>query len=174
MVVVTISGPTGSGKSSVAKMIARKFGVDYYSIGDYFRQSAKEAGMDVKEFTEKASKEFHLQADNHVDELSKKGNIVIEGRLVGYMASGADFKIYLTAPLEVRAARIAKRNEISLKEAKNRVTVREEEHSRIFKKVYGLDVEKLDIYDLVMNTEFYDLNEVIMHVERLVRSALKI
>jgi CMP/dCMP kinase len=174
MVVVTISGPTGSGKSTVAKFIARKLGVDYYSIGDYFRQSAREAGMDVKEFTEKASKEFHLQADNHVDELSKKGNIVIEGRLVGYMASGSDYRIYLTAPLKVRAERIATRNEISIREAMKRVKEREDEHSRIFKEVYGLDVEKLEIYDLVLNTEFYDINEVVGHVERLVRSALKI
>ncbi|RLJ04359.1 MAG: cytidylate kinase [Candidatus Aenigmatarchaeota archaeon] len=174
VVVVTISGPTGSGKSTIAKLLAKKLGVDYYSIGDFFRQKAKEAGMDVKEFTEKAPKEFHLEADSHVDELSKKGNIVIEGRLVGYMASHADYRIYLTAPLEVRAKRIAGRNNISLQEARKRVVEREKEHKRIFKEVYGLDLERLDIYDLVLNTEFYDIGEVLMLVEKLVRVALKI
>jgi cytidylate kinase len=174
MGVITISGPTGSGKATVAKLLAKKLNRKYYSIGDFFRGKAREAGMDIKEFTEKASKEFHLEADNHVDELSKKGKIVIEGRLVGYMASGAGFRIYLTAPLEVRAGRVAKRKGISVREAQKLVQVREEEHSRIFKDVYGLDVEKLDIYDLVLNTGFYDINEVLMLVEKFVRTALKI
>jgi CMP/dCMP kinase len=174
MVVITISGPSGSGKSTIAQMLAKRLNVKYYSIGQFFREKAEEAGMDIKAFTKRAPKEFHLEADDHVDKLSKKGNVVLDGRLVGYMASGADFRVYLTAPLDVRAKRIANRNGISEREAKKLITAREGEHLGIFSKIYGLDVEKLDIYDLVLNTEFYDINEVLTLVEKFVRTALKI
>lgn len=174
MVVITVSGPAGSGKSTIAKLLAKKLNIKYYSIGEFFREKAKEAGKDIKEFTKEIPKELHLEADNHVDELSKKGNIILDGRLVGYMASNANFRIYLTAPLETRAKRLAGRNQISANEAKKRIQEREAEHERIFSNIYNLDVEKLDIYDLVLNTEFYDIGEVLMLVEKFIRTALKI
>jgi cytidylate kinase len=174
MVVVTISGPSGSGKSTIAKALADRLGVSYYSIGNYFREKAREAGMDVKEFTAQVDEEFHHQADKHVDELSRKGDVVLEGRLVSRMASHADYRVYLTAPMEVLAKRIANREGMDLAKAKARIEKREGDHQRIFSEIYDIDISDLSGYDLVLNTEHYGVDGVLELVERAVRLALEI
>ena len=38
---ITISGPIGSGKSTVSKILAAKLGYKHYSIGGFMRDIAK-------------------------------------------------------------------------------------------------------------------------------------
>ena len=49
--IITISGTPGSGKSTVAKMIATKLGFKHYSTGDFMRQMAKERGISLEELS---------------------------------------------------------------------------------------------------------------------------
>ena len=65
--IITISGKAGSGKSTVAKEIARKLELKHYSIGDLMRQMAKEKNISLSELGELAEK------DDSIDkELDKK------------------------------------------------------------------------------------------------------
>lgn len=171
MVVVTISGPSGSGKSTVARLIAEELKIPVHSAGAFFRKKAKEKKMDIKDFMEIAPKSLHEEADHSIDVASKKGNVVIEGRLSGFMASKANLRVYVTAPLEVRAKRIMDRHQLSLKEAKERLEERDKVDRGNYIKLYNIDVDDLYIYDLSINTEHFNAEETTKLIVTAVRLA---
>ena len=47
---ITISGPPGSGKTTVCRMLGDRLGIDVVISGHIFRQMAKEHGMSLQEF----------------------------------------------------------------------------------------------------------------------------
>ena len=55
--IITISGKPGSGKSTVAKIIAAKLGLNKYSIGDLRGKMALDRGITIDELNEVGEKE---------------------------------------------------------------------------------------------------------------------
>ena len=109
MVVITISGPHGSGKSTIAKEIAKALNLKYVSSGQTFRRLAKEYSCDLEEFSRKCEQD-HL-IDRKIDQITldeaKKGDVVLEGQLASWMAKDfTNFSIYVTASLDTRVERI--------------------------------------------------------------------
>ena len=49
MVLLTVTGPPGSGKSTACKLIRERTGLDYIYAGQIFRERAKELGLSPKE-----------------------------------------------------------------------------------------------------------------------------
>ena len=175
MLTITISGPAGSGKSTVAKLIAKNFGLRYYSVGSFFRKKASEAGLSIGEFMKTATASLHNEADNFVKSLSKKGNIVIDGRLSGYMAGeNANFKIFINAPVEVRAKRISKRENLSEKEILEKTIARDKVDRDSYQKIYGIDICDLNIYDFVLDNEHLNIEETKKALETAIKRTLKI
>lgn len=163
-IVVTISGPHGSGKSTYAKLIAEEFGLRYVSAGMIFRKIAEERKLSLEELAKTAEKDkrIDLEIDNLIKEEAKKGSVVLDGHLAGVMARDyADIKIYLTASLETRVKRIAKREKTSESEALERLSKLEQMEIARWKKLYGLDPRDLSTYDIVLNTELLPLNSTI-------------
>jgi cytidylate kinase len=76
------------------------------------------------------------------------------------MAPYADVRVYLTAPLEVRAKRISERDSIPFEEAKLNIIRREKAHWERFKALYGIDITDLSIFDLVVNTAMFGADEI--------------
>lgn len=48
--LVTVSGLYGAGKSTVAKKLSEKLGIEYFWTGKILRELAKEKGYDLIEF----------------------------------------------------------------------------------------------------------------------------
>ncbi|MEM3832946.1 MAG: AAA family ATPase [Thermoprotei archaeon] len=157
--VIAVSGPPGSGKSTYAQTIAYKFNLKYFSAGAIFRQIAKEMSVTFAELHQIAMSNFDI--DKRVDETviseAKKGNIVIDSHLGAWLLKDiADIKIYVTAPLEIRIARISKRDNISIEDAKKIVKHREEINAKRFKMFYNIDINDLSIFDLMINTALWN------------------
>jgi cytidylate kinase len=170
MVVIAISGLHGAGKTTVAKHLAKKFHLRYVSAGDVFRRMAAEKGMTLEEFSRYAEK--HPEIDRAIDRRTvreaKGDNVLIDAKLAGWMAKHADVKILLTAPLKVRAQRIARREGRSYREVLRETEFRERSEARRFKRFYGIDVHDYTPFDIVLNTERFSIKEMIKIVETVV------
>ena len=154
--LITVSGPAGSGKSTLAANLADALGYDHVSGGDIFRSLAEERGVSLVELNEQA--ETDDQIDRDLDRRLRstardEEDLVLESRLAGWMAGDyADLKLWLDAPLDVRAARIADREEKSVAEAREETQARADSEALRYQEYYGIDIEDLSIYDIVYNT----------------------
>jgi len=174
MRAIAVSGWAGAGKSTLAKALAERFRFDYFSVGEWFRKKAEKTGMDIKEFMKVAPPEMHREIDSYVKKIARKGNVVIDGRLSGFMAGEHAFKIFLTAPVEVRARRISTRDGIAYEKALKIVRERDEQDVKNYLKIYGIDLRDLSIYNLVLDTQFFDIREMVEVVSGVVARALEL
>ncbi len=155
--IITISGPPGSGTSTLAKGLSEALGLRWINSGDLFRKIAADRGLTLKELGRLAElgPEIDYMIDNAQRSLAKKGSGIFEGRLAGHMLD-ADLKIMLKTSLNVRASRIAKRENKTLEEALSEARSREECEARRYKMYYNIDINDLSIYDLVIDTGRWD------------------
>ncbi len=160
---ITISGPPGSGTTTVARILAEKLGFKLISAGEIFRKLAAEKGMTLEEFSKYA--ESNPDIDFYIDRLQKdmaekEDNVVVEGRLSGWMVKNA-FKVWIYASPEVRYRRIAQREGKDLARVKNETKRREELEKRRYKKFYSIDIDDISIYHLAINSEHFKPEEIV-------------
>jgi len=156
MVVITISGPHGSGKSTYAKEIAKALQLKYVSSGQIFRRLAKDSGCDLETFSKKCEKDKNI--DRKIDQITideaKKGNAILEGQLAAWMAKDfSDFNIYVSASEEIRVRRIAERDGLDLESARRETHSRTKSEIMRFKRYYDIDLTNMTIYDLILYTD---------------------
>ena len=154
--LLTISGPAGSGKSTAAAALAEALDYDHVSGGDIFRDLADERGLTPLELNKQAEKDDDIDRDldRRLREMAAaRDDLVLESRLAGWMAGEyADFRVWLDAPLSVRAERIADREDKSVDLARTETRARSESEARRYLEYYDIDIEELTIYDLAVNT----------------------
>lgn len=169
-VIVTVDGPSGSGKGTLAQHIAGRLDADHFSAGDIFRSIAAERGMSHVELAEKAGKEVDLEVDRRTLERALKQDCVVDGRLPSWVLGDySDLRIYLTADLEERAKRIAGREDKDLETVKKETEKRDQDNQERYEKYYSIDTENLEIYDLVIDNTDMSIEEQ----EELVDKVLK-
>ena len=152
---ITISGLPGSGTTTVAKLVCKMLNLKLISAGEIFRQMAAQRGMTLEEFGKFAEQnpEIDTLIDKTQKELAEKeDNVVVEGRLSGWMVKDADLKIWLFADSEVRYERIAEREKKSITIVRQETRAREEIEKRRYKKFYGINIDDWTIYDLIINS----------------------
>lgn len=81
--VVVVSGPPGSGKTTYARHIAERLGLEMVSAGSIFRRIARERGISVVELNLIAERDpsIDMLIDKMMLERARKGNVVLEGHL---------------------------------------------------------------------------------------------
>jgi cytidylate kinase len=160
--IITISGPPGSGKSTLSKLLSAKLDMELISMGDIFRKQASERCMSLEEFGMLAERDERI--DRELDDEQKriaeeKDKIILEGRLSGFLVN-ADLKVWLKAPLEVRAERIAQREGKSAAKAMAEASEREECERERYIKYYNIDIRDLSVYDLVIDSSRWKPEEI--------------
>ena len=157
-----MAGPHGSGRSTQARLIAEAFDLRYISAGMVFRERAEGLGLSLEEMSRKAAedRDFDNYLDARTKEESRRGGVVIDATLSGWMAENPDLRIYLSCPLEERVRRIAEREGRDVEEVDQETRFREENELRRFRKLYGVDLEDLSVYDLVVNTGLFEADGV--------------
>lgn len=154
--LITVSGPAGSGKSTLAGDLADRLGHEHVSGGDIFREIAAERGLSPLELNKLAEEndEIDRDLDRRLRSTAReREDLVLESRLAGWMAAEyADLRVWLDASLEVRASRIADREDKSVEKAREETRARADSEALRYREYYGIDIEDLSIYDLVVNT----------------------
>jgi len=172
--LITISGPAGSGKSTAAASLAETLGQEHISGGDIFRDLADEREMTPLELNRAAEDDDAIDRDldRRLRETAEtRDGIVLESRLAGWMAGEhADFRVWLDAPLDVRAERIAEREEKSLERAREETEKRGASEALRYREYYGIDIDYLGIYDLVLNTARLDPEGVVDAIRTVVEA----
>jgi len=155
---VTISGPPGSGTTTLARIIAEKHHFTLISAGETFRDLAKERGLTLAGFGELAEKDVTIDAliDVRQKEIAKeKDDIVVEGRLSGWMVEDADLRIWLNAPIACRAKRISARDGMDEYTAREVTLQREESERTRYRNYYHIEIDDLTPYHLAMDSELW-------------------
>jgi cytidylate kinase len=153
---VTVSGPAGVGKSTTAAALADRLSYDHVSGGDIFRSVADERGLTALELNQLAEEDDAI--DRTLDRRQRtiaeeRDDVVLESRLAGWMAGEhADLRLWLDAPLSVRAARIADREDKSEARAREETDARAASEARRYREYYGIDIADRSIYDLTLST----------------------
>jgi cytidylate kinase len=162
--LLTVSGPAGSGKSTTAAALAEAFDLEHVSGGDIFRELAAERGLTPVEFNELAEEDDQIDRDldrRLYDVARDRDDLVLESRLAGWLAGdAADFRFWLDAPIDVRAARIADRENKSVERAREETLRRERSEKTRYSTYYAIPIDDLSIYDLVLNTARWGPEEV--------------
>ncbi len=154
--LLTVSGPPGSGKSTTAALLADRFELEHVSGGDIFRELADERGYTPLEFNKLAeeNEEIDRDLDRRLRKTAVDGDdLVLESRLAGWLAAEqADFRFWLDAPASVRGERIADREGKDPARATEETMAREASEASRYEAYYGIDIHDLTIYDLSVNT----------------------
>ncbi|HTY52709.1 MAG TPA: AAA family ATPase [Methanomicrobiales archaeon] len=172
---ITVSGPPGSGTTTLARAIAEKHGFSLISAGEVFRDLAKEKGLTLAEFGALAEKDITIDAliDVRQKEIARaKDNIIVEGRLSGWMVEDADLRIWLDAPLACRAKRISTRDGMDEYTARETTLEREESERTRYRNYYRIEIDDLSPYHITMNSEAWS-GEALASIVDLAISLLK-
>ncbi|MCR5728680.1 MAG: dephospho-CoA kinase [Lachnospiraceae bacterium] len=161
---ITLTGNLGSGKSTIAKIMAEKFGYTIYSTGKIQRELAEERGLTVLEMNKLMQQDHSYDniIDEKVTELSKNSTkeLFFDSRLAWHFAEKS-FKVFLSVGIDEAARRVFnddKRGDVekykSQEEAKANLIERARTEDVRYKEIYGLDYFNMNNYDLVLDSTY--------------------
>jgi cytidylate kinase len=183
--VVIIFGFSGSGKSTIANELGKKMNLRVIHPSGILRdllQNKKpnlerskygrgfwESDHGVALFKNRLHQEVppDVEADQIILKEIEKGGVIIDSWNLPWL-SDIGVRIYLQAPLLVRARRVAQRSRISYAKAYSIVSMKDEETRKLFLRVYGFDIKEdhENRFDLVIKTKNIEKKEVINTILR--------
>jgi cytidylate kinase len=175
-IVITVGGLHGTGKTTYAKALAEHLGLRHVSAGELFRRLAEEKNLTLEGLAELAWADHTIdrEIDERIIQEAERGDVILDGQLAAWMVDGrADLKILLIAPREVRIRRIAEREKLTFQEAEASTLAREEAERRRYMKIYNIDVADPSIYDLIVDTNLYPLEEMKKILNKIVEDYIQ-
>ena len=145
--------------------------------GDVFREEARSRGLSVEELSSVAKQDSDV--DVHLDNLLKKrmsspdSPEIVESRLSGWWAHKKELeclRVWVSVSDQERARRIQKREGGEFSDCLERSQQRQEDDMARYSSLYGIDLDDMSPYHLVIDAdskdEFEGFNEVNSRLER--------
>ncbi|MDO8571392.1 MAG: cytidylate kinase family protein [bacterium] len=187
--VILIFGFSGSGKSTLANRLGKRYGLRVIHPSGIIRDILGKKKVDInktkygKGFWEskkgvtlfisrlKESIPVDMIVDRILLKEIKKGNVVIDTWNMPWLTKKG-IRIYLKAPLSLRAERVSRRSAISLKKAKRIVALKGEETRKLFKRLYDFDIKKdhSGVFDTIIDTSTLTVKEVFHAADTFLKS----
>ena len=179
---IIISGPPAIGKTTIAKGLAKEFGLTHLSGGDILKELAEEEGFETKgddwwdtqegiDFLSKRQEnsEFDKQVDDKLKKLFSKGSVVITSYTLPWLVEGG-VKIWLDGSKENSAQRMTTRDNLSKNDTLEIVQKRYNENKIIYKALYGFEFgEDLSVFDKIIETDNLNAKQVLELAKSTVR-----
>lgn len=195
--VITVGRQYGSGGREIGTMLAEKLGIAYYD-DMLLKEAAKESGLceDLfysfderpKSFLYSVAMDPYSFSMNHVmpkgsieqqvylatydtiKKLADKGPCVLIGRCADYALKDRDdvINLFITAPLENRIERVARRNGITRDEAKERIKRTDKSRASYYNYYSSKDWGDAKSYDLCIDSSLLGIEGTVELLEKLV------
>jgi cytidylate kinase len=185
-IVICICGMSACGKSTLAKGLAEKYGLRYFSGGEALKVLAVEAGFKPIERGWWESEEgfrflrlrerdssFDRRIDEKLLEVAKAGDVVLDSWTMPWLLKEDGFKVWLECDEKVRVKRLAKRNNMSFDNALRALRDKEAKTRQIYKRLYGFDLGwDFGPFDLVLDVSDLSVDEAFQAVSLVVENLL--
>lgn len=176
-IIINIGRQFGGGGHGVASELSRKLGIPVYDK-ELIKKAAQDSGFSAEFFEESDEKKrfFSLssifangfsETENYMSDrgifkmqsqtimkIAEQGSAVIVGRCSDYILRdmGCTLDVFLTSPMEVRAARIAERTGISLEEAARLAEEKDRKRAEYYNYYTFTDWGIASTYDLCLDS----------------------
>jgi cytidylate kinase len=190
--LIIVGGPGGSGSSTIARMLARHFGMSYVYGGAIMRRIAKKRGFATLEdfLNSPIMKKNSLMIDREVDETLLKAafrrNILIDSKdfaaLSTYRKIPSTVKIWLEADTDIRVNRMLwsmkkvvkgkmlRKSSKVYKESAFKLIQRYSNDKNRYKKLYDIDYDHQEKYnDIVIDTSIINEGETFNLILKLIK-----
>ena len=195
--VITVGRQYGSGGREIGTMLAEKLGIAYYD-DMLLKEAAKESGLceDLFRSFDERPKSFlysvamdpysfsmnhvmpkgsieqqvYLATYDTIKKLADKGPCVLIGRCADYALKDRDdvINLFITAPLENRIERVARRNGITRDEAKERIKRTDKSRASYYNYYSSKDWGDAKSYDLCIDSSLLGIEGTVELLEKLV------
>lgn len=180
---IVISGWPAVGKTTLATALAKELGYRQYNGGDVLKLLASEKGYSVsgddwwdtdeaKNFMEERESNpyFDIEVDRKLVEIVRHGDVIVTSYTLPWLVPES-IKIWLKGSRSNRIRRMAKRDNLNVKRAKEIILQRDENNVRIYHNLYGYEFGKdLTVFDFVLDTDLLDLDSLISISKHIVKN----
>ncbi len=171
---ITVSGLSGSGKTTVAKEIAKAFKLKLVNAGDLSREYATKNKMTLDEMSKALPPKIDYQIDKMLLDLAQRGGHVLVARLSAWVAGDwADCRVFVQCNKKIRHQRVAEREGLSLLRAKVKIENRDYGDYQRYRKLYDIDINDKNIYNLIINNNQISLEELKRETVKKIKNFLK-
>ena len=157
---VAISGKSGCGNTTVSRLVAERLGLRM--VNYTFKNLARESGVTFEDICilAETDPQYDLTIDRMQVKLAEEGQCVLGSRLAIWLLREIAFTVYLSAPLEVRAGRIAQREGKDLAKALRETEARDKRDHDRYARLYGYDVNNYEFAALVVEADKLSQDDV--------------
>lgn len=158
--IICISGLVGSGKDTVADLVAKKLGFSRVKLS--FKDAAKQMGISLMEYHAYVEKDLTIdkEFDKMVIKEARKQNSVISTWLGAWLIPEAVLRVWLEASDKARAERISKRDNMGPKQALKHVHERDNHNRGRYLALYSIDIMDHSNFDMEINTEKFSPEQI--------------
>ena len=198
-IIINIGRQFGGGGVAVALELGRKLGIPVYDK-ELIKKAAQDSGFSAEFFEESDEKKRFLslsaifsnrfsETENYMSDrgifkmqsqtimkIAEQGSAIIVGRCSDYILRDMEntLNVFLTSPLEVRAARIAERSNVSLEEAERLAEEKDRKRAEYYNYYTFTDWGVASTYDLCLDSSILGIEGTADFIIEFARKAGKI
>ena len=180
---IVISGWPAVGKTTIATALAKELGYKQYNGGDVLKMLAAQRGYntakpdwwdteEAKNFMEERDSDhyFDIEVDRKLVEIVRNGNVVVTSYTLPWLVPES-IKIWLKGSRSNRIKRMAKRDNLNIKHAREVIQQRDDNNVRIYHSLYGYEFGKdLSVFDFVLDTDLLSLDSLLLISKTIVKN----